>query len=85
MRLMKRIRDSIDNNCFPVFVRKFVRNYYSNQKNLKKSECSKLDYLPADEEANASGTKNNKIIYPDWIVNSLKSVNIDLLEDVGVE
>ena len=67
---MQRIRDSIENNSFPSFVRSYVRNYYSKNKTLNKEPVEK-----AKENVN----ENNNI--PEWVINSLKAVNIDLFEN----
>ena len=59
---MQRIRDSIKNDSFPDFVIKFVRNYYSHEKN---------------HEVKKAGQTVN---IPEWVVNSLKAVNINVLD-----
>jgi hypothetical protein len=61
MRLMKRIRDSINGDCFPQFVRSFVLNYYSKNKSKE--------------------TENSNGNVPEWVLNALKKVNIDLLDN----
>ena len=63
MRLMKRIRDSINDDCFPQFVRSFVLNYYSKNKSKE------------TEVENSNGN------VPEWVLNALKKVNIDLLDN----
>ena len=70
MRLMQRIRDSIQNDCFPAFVRSFVLNYYSKNKLFKKEKSTE----------NSNQVENEKKI-TDWVINSLKAVNIDLYEN----
>lgn len=67
---MQRIRDSIENNSFPSFVRSYVRNYYSKNKTLNKEPV---------ENAKENVNENNNI--PEWVINSLKAVNIDLFEN----
>ena len=87
---MQRIRDSIKNDCFPEFVKKFVQNYYSNEKNhenkkqfeeMKNSDDGKKsDEDSADILTEKAQTKRNKVKIPDWVVNSLNAVNINVLE-----
>ena len=76
MRLMQRVRDSIKNDKFPEFVKNYVRNYYSNSKNNNKNENEKQS---DDKEHNKPETTNDYSI-PEWVVNSLKSVNINVLD-----
>jgi hypothetical protein len=65
MRLMQRIRDSIKNESFPQFVKDYVLNYYSDN---------------ANENGKESCIIIGKSNVPEWIVDALKSVNIDLNE-----
>ena len=69
---MQRIRDSIKQDKFPQFVIDFIRNYYA-----------KCNYpKPAGkngEEANGREECTNEYNIPDWVVNALKTVNIDVL------
>ncbi|CAF0797608.1 unnamed protein product [Brachionus calyciflorus] len=76
MRLMQRIRDAIKNDTFPDFVRNFVRNYYSSGKNSNDT-TSKNDKT----EEISENKRGEKLIdgIPEWVVNSLKSVNINVL------
>ena len=46
MRLMQRIRDSIKNDTFPDFVKKFVRNYYSHEKNHEVKKTGEQVNIP---------------------------------------
>ena len=64
---MQRIRDSIKNDTFPQFVKKFVHNYFKNFSEAKTNE--------------AKDAKNAEDYIPEWVVNSLKSVNINVLEE----
>jgi hypothetical protein len=66
---MQRIRDSIKNDCFPAFVRSFVRNYYVKNKTINKESLENDKQMESEKNI------------PDWVINSLKAVNIDLLED----
>ena len=75
MRLMQRIRDSILNDCFPEFAKKFIRNYYLNQA----ENVSKL--LDKDNRNSEQSSSNNEPKIPEWVVNALKEVNIDILEE----
>ena len=68
MRLMQRIRDSIKNETFPAFVKSFVKTYYNTT----------TDVCTNDSKITTSEEENKKI--PDWVVDSLKSVNINVLE-----
>ncbi len=84
MRLMSRIRESIKNNCFPEFVKKFVRNYYSNEKNhetLKKksNENEEIETNNSTQQTAGSDQVDNHI--PQWVVNALNAVNINVLEN----
>ena len=69
MRLMQRIRNSIKNDCFPAFVRSFVRNYYAKNKTINKQSLENDKQMESEKNI------------PNWVINSLKAVNIDLLED----
>ena len=69
MRLMKRLRESIRNDCFPEFVKKFIRNYYLSPS----GNVSKV--LDRDSD------KSQEAKIPDWVVNALKEVNINVLEE----
>jgi hypothetical protein len=73
MRLMQRIRDAIMNDCFPEFVKKFLRNYYFNPKNAM--QIKEKDTLSQDK------TEPNKFNIPRWVINAMNAVNINLLED----
>lgn len=73
MRLMQRIRDAIMNECFPAFVKTFLRNYYSNPKNAM--QIKEKDTLTVDK------TEPNKFNIPGWVLNAMNGVNINLLED----
>lgn len=77
MRLMQRIRDSIKNDSFPDFVKKFVRNYYANSKNF--SQIKQRDSL-AEQNVTSSDYKENKFNIPQWVVNALEAVNVNVLE-----
>jgi hypothetical protein len=78
MRLMKRIRESIKNDTFPTFVKKFIRNYYSNQtKDMKLNKRIGED----QQQPSTSVDSANKFNIPEWVVNSLNAVNINVLED----
>lgn len=50
MQLMRNMRDNIENQTFPQFVQKFVKDYYSDGN------------------------------YPDWVINSLSSVGINIVK-----
>ncbi len=69
---MQRIRDSIKNECFPEFVKSFVRNYYSNPKNV----------MQIKEKDTADELQNPKNEYniPGWVINALNAVNVNVLE-----
>lgn len=60
MRLMKRIREAIQNECFDKFVINFVKNYY------KKGEDDAKD----DDE---NGGESN---IPNWVIEALEAVNV---------
>ena len=91
MRLMQRIKDSIKNDCFPAFVKAFVRNYYSNPKNsevktkiadAKAAESSSEKKTESSTaESNESLPSGKRIRIPDWVKNSLSAVNINVSED----
>ena len=74
MRLMQRIRDAIKNECFPEFVVKFIRNYYA-----------KCNYPPnnANSDSHGGETVSNKFNIPDWVVNALNAVSIDVLVEAA--
>ena len=78
MRLMQRIRDAIKNDCFPDFVKKFVRNYYANSKNF--AQIKQRDSLTEQNVTSSDDTKN-KFNIPQWVINALKAVNIKVLEN----
>ncbi len=78
MRLMQRVRDSIKNGTFPEFVKNYVRNYYSN-KNNNKNEIEKPNGQ-SDYKNEQNSTRENDYNIPEWVVNSLKSVNINVLD-----
>ena len=62
---MQRIRDSIKNETFPQFVKDYVLNYYADNANENgKEKCKAI----------------GKVKVPEWIVDALESVNIDLNE-----
>jgi hypothetical protein len=86
MRLMERIRTSIKNECFPEFIRKFVLNYYSSNQKEKivtetnknsKENCSESKESELKESESESNTKK----IPEWVINALKSVNVDLSQE----
>ena len=86
MRLMERIRASIKNECFPEFIRKFVRNYYSsNQKETIVTETNKISKENCSEskesELNEIESESNTKKIPEWVINALKSVNVDLSQE----
>ena len=89
MRLMQRIRDSIKNDCFPKFIREYVLNYYSSSQketideNSKNSKENCADNGNQDTELkNASNDKEKYMKrIPEWVMNALKSVNVNLLEE----
>jgi hypothetical protein len=72
MRLMQRVRDSIKNDTFPEFVKNYVRNYYSNKNNNKNQS--------ENEQQNGKSDNKNDYNIPEWVVNSLMSVNINVLD-----
>jgi hypothetical protein len=76
MRLMQRVRDSIKNDCFPEFAKQFIRNYYANSKGAKESTNEDNKKPFTKQELN-----NNQYKIPDWVVNALNAVNINVLED----
>lgn len=69
MRLMQRIRDSIKNDCFPVFVKKFIRNYYATESG------------EGTDKNDKNNLSTNAYNIPEWVVNALNAVNIKVLED----
>lgn len=75
MRLMQRIRDSIRNDCFPQFVKKFIKNYYlSPAENVTK-------LLEKESKNEKDDEKSSEPKIPDWVINALKEVNINVLDD----
>lgn len=80
MRLMRRIRESIKNDQFPSFVKKFIHNYYANQK-TKADTVNNAEENKNQDNNEAASTNANKHNIPDWVINSLKEVNINVLED----
>lgn len=86
---MQRIRNSIKNDCFPKFIREYVLNYYSSsQKETidEKSKTSKEN--SADNGSEETDFKNisnykekNMKRVPEWVMNALKSVNVNLLDE----
>lgn len=85
---MRRIRDAIKNECFPEFVRKFMQNYFYNlNKENKQVNLEKETEDAEKKERNSVTTENsclnNKFNIPDWVVNALKEVNIDVLDPIN--
>jgi queuine tRNA-ribosyltransferase len=67
MRLMKDIRESIIKQEFPKFVQKFMKEFFIQGKGYKEAMF-----------LNDDGNRLNDKGYPQWIVNALKSVQIEL-------
>jgi membrane-associated HD superfamily phosphohydrolase len=89
MRLMERIRESIKNDKFPQFVKDYVNNYYSNStgdnnyKNKKEKENQTEtpgDQIKAKKEEDENIINNNNKNIPQWVIDALNSVNINVLE-----
>ncbi len=79
MRLMQRVRDAIKEDRFPEFVVDFMRNYFSPKETDVNGEALN-DATNSLNRRNAE-TSSNKYNIPDWIVNALDAVNIDVLVD----
>lgn len=86
---MKRIRESIKNECFPEFVKKFIQNYYLNlNKDSKTKTKTTKNEEPEDkkqEEASKEDEKDspacsNQFNIPEWVINALNEVNINVLD-----
>ena len=74
MRLMKDIRESIIADEFPDFVRTFMFQLFKNRhpEAPVPSKGNHEDGDPQFVEFHSSG-------YPEWIINALKSVNVELI------
>jgi hypothetical protein len=79
MRLMQRVRDAIKEDRFPAFVLGFMRNYFSPKEVDANGEAVN-DATNSLNRRNAE-TSSNKFNIPDWIVNALNAVNIDVLAE----
>jgi hypothetical protein len=85
MRLMQRIRDAIKEKRFPSFVVEFVRTYYSSncendvKANKRNEEKESIDNF---ETSLIKENTKNKYNIPEWVVNALNSVNIDVLKEI---
>ena len=66
---MQRIRDSIDNDCFPDFVRKFVRHYYAEDSLCQRPNETANICTEACENPELA---NNKYNVPVWVLNALR-------------
>ena len=85
MRLMKRIREAIKEDKFPEFVRRFMQNYYTNLN--KENKRGKINNGGENEKEDGDTSKpsnetSNQFNIPDWVINSLKAVNIDVLDPI---
>jgi hypothetical protein len=82
MRLMQRVRDAIKEDRFPEFATNFIRNYYSP---TVAAAIARNGEVTAEAE-NSLNRRNgevssNKFNIPDWIVNALNAVNINVLTE----
>ncbi|KAI9193705.1 tRNA-guanine(15) transglycosylase-like protein [Polychytrium aggregatum] len=85
MKLMTDIRKSIQNDQFPEFVRTFMWNYYKNRhtEGARKIGGTGGRGRNSDDEEDTNPSDPGKKLtdegYPVWIVNALKSVDIELI------
>lgn len=73
--LMRRVRKSIDNGCFPEFVREFLHDWYSSKDEYEFNDVFNTE---SDKPKNKKLELSSNGVYPQWVSDALNSVGIQL-------